>query len=130
MQDSLTICGIRLHLRILHTNFADSTHICGFHLHFAESTYSCGIRNPQQNKCADKIYFTGICMRNPLKCFCGIHLRFGTYFKTCLWNPGIYRHKIVLLSSAQFGLVMTVLINTLKCYKILFTQQRVVSHFD
>ena len=27
-------------------------------------------------------------------------------FLTCLWNPGTYRRKIMLLSSAQFGLVM------------------------
>ena len=35
-----------------------------------------------------------------------IHLHFGTCLKISLWNPGTYRHKIVLLSSAQFGLVM------------------------
>ena len=29
-----------------------------------------------------------------------------TCLKTCLWNPGTYKHKIVLLSSAQLGLVM------------------------
>ena len=29
-----------------------------------------------------------------------------TCLKTCIWNPGTYRHKIVRLSSAQFGLVM------------------------
>ena len=29
-----------------------------------------------------------------------------TCLKTCLWNPGTYRHKVVLLSSAQNGLVM------------------------
>ena len=29
-----------------------------------------------------------------------------TCLKTCLWNPGTYRHKIVRLSSAQFGLVI------------------------
>ena len=28
------------------------------------------------------------------------------YFETCLWNPGTYRHKIVLLSSARFGLIL------------------------
>ena len=32
-----------------------------------------------------------------------------TCLKACLWNPGTYRHKIVLLSSAQFGLVMLIL---------------------
>ena len=26
--------------------------------------------------------------------------------KSCLWNPGAYRHKIVSISSAQFGPVM------------------------
>ena len=29
-----------------------------------------------------------------------------TCSKTCIWNPGTCRHKIVCLSSAQFGLVM------------------------
>ena len=56
--------------------FANSTYNCGFLLHSTESTYSCGIqnisyicllRNPQQNKCAGKIYVTGIFMRNPLE---------------------------------------------------------------
>ena len=36
----------------------------------------------------------------------GINLHLGTYLNTCPWNPGTYRHKIVRLSSAQFGLVM------------------------
>ena len=36
----------------------------------------------------------------------GIHLHFGTCCKISFWNPGTYRHKIVCLSSAQFGLVM------------------------
>ena len=27
-----------------------------------------------------------------------------TSLKTCLWNPGSYKHKIKRLSSAQFGL--------------------------
>ena len=31
---------------------------------------------------------------------------FLTFLKACLWNPGIYRHKNVRLSSAWFGLVM------------------------
>ena len=80
------------------TNFAESTCICGFHLHFAESTYSLRnplsfadstyilwnpltfaqsrttsyislLRNLRHNKCADKIYVTGICTRNPRKFF-------------------------------------------------------------
>ena len=45
LRNILKICGIRLHLRISITNFADSTYICRFNLHFAESTYSCGIQN-------------------------------------------------------------------------------------
>ena len=36
----------------------------------------------------------------------GIHLLFGTSSKVCLCNPGTYRHEIVRLFSAQFGLVM------------------------
>ena len=35
-----------------------------------------------------------------------------TCLKTCLWNPGTQRHKIVRLSSAQFGLVMKTVLNT------------------
>ena len=78
---------------------------CGFHLHFADSTYilrnpltvaessTTSYNKPQQGKCADKIYVTDICMRNPLKFVSGVHLYFGTYLKTCLWNPGTYRHK-------------------------------------
>ena len=31
-----------------------------------------------------------------------------TCLMTSLWNPGTYRHKIVRLSSAQFGLVMLI----------------------
>ena len=94
MRNPLTICGIRLQVRIPHTNFADSTYISGFHLHFADSTYILRntltvtesrttsnislLRNPQQNNCAEKINATGICMRNPLK--------------FCLWNPLTFRN--------------------------------------
>ena len=35
-----------------------------------------------------------------------IRLHFGTCLKIYLCNPGTYRHKIMRLSSAQFGLVM------------------------
>ena len=89
MRNPLTICGVPLH-------FAESAYICGFHIQilriplaFAISTYIlrnpltvaesittsyiCLLRNPQQNKSADEVYVTGICMRNPLK--------------FCLWNP-------------------------------------------
>ena len=89
--------------------FADSAYILRNPLTVAESrttSYICLLRNPHQSKCADKINVAGICMRNPLNFVCGIHLHFGTYFKTCLWKPGTYRHKIVLLSSAQLSLIM------------------------
>ena len=65
----LTVCGIRLNLRIPLTNCADSFYNCGFHLHFVESTSTAEfrttsfirlLRKPQRNKCADKIYVTGI----------------------------------------------------------------------
>ena len=52
-------------------------------------------RNPQNVSRICIIYVRGLCTRNPQK-FC----------KTCVWNPGTYRHKIVRLSSAYFGLVM------------------------
>ena len=61
-------CGFHLNLRIPLT-------LCGIHL-VAEArttSYICLLRNPQQNKCAEKMYVTGIRMRNPLK--------------FCLWNP-------------------------------------------
>ena len=122
MRNPLTICGIRIHLRIPFANFADSTYICGFHLHFVDSTYIsqnplrvsesrktsyfCLLRNPQQNKCAHQIHVTGIFTRIRSNFVSGIHLHFGTILKTCLWNPGTYRHKTVRLSSAQFDLVM------------------------
>ena len=56
--------------------FANSAYILRIPLTVAESrttSYICLLRNPQQNKCADKIYVTDKCMRNPLK--------------LCLWNP-------------------------------------------
>ena len=33
-----------------------------------------------------------------------------TCLKTCLWNLGTYRHEIVRLSSAQFGLVTSLVL--------------------
>ena len=89
--------------------FADSACILRNPLTVAETIttcYICLLQNPQQNKCTEKIYVRGICKRNPLKFCLENPLLFETYFKTCLWNPGTYRHKIVLLSSEQFGLVM------------------------
>ena len=116
MRNPLTICGIYL-------QFAESAYICGFHLHLLIPLTFCGIqlqlRTPEQlailaccgfrnktnvpTKFTLQVYVCGI----HLNFVCGIHLHFGTYFKTCLWNPGTYRYKIVLLSSEQFGLVMS-----------------------
>ena len=79
IQDPLTFCGFHLHLR--------------FPLTFAEK---------MTNKCADKIYVTIICTRIHGNFVSGIHL----HFRTCFWNPRTYRHTIVRLSRAHFGLVM------------------------
>ena len=115
MRNPLTICGTRLH-------FADFAYkFCGLHLHLRIPLTFCGIhqqlRNPEQlamlaccgirnktnvpTKITLQVYVCGI----HWNFVCGVHLQFGTYCKTCLWNPETYRHKIVLLSSAQFGLV-------------------------
>ena len=49
-----------------------------------------------------------------------------TCLKTCLWNPGTYRHKIVRLSSAQFGLVMNYIVSciTEECWHIVVQHSR------
>ena len=95
---------------------------CGFHLNLRIPLTFCGIhlqlRNPKQlailafceirnklnvpTKFTLQVYVRGI----HVNLVNGIHLHFGTCLNTCLWNPGTYRHKIVRLSSAQFGLVM------------------------
>ena len=52
------------------TKFADSTYVLRNPRTVSESRTAsniCLLRKPQQNKCADKIYVTGICTRNPLK---------------------------------------------------------------
>ena len=73
-------------------------------LKFAESgttIYIRSLRNPQQIQCVDKIYFPDICTQLSTEIFVHwnfvtrIHLPFGTCLKTCLWNPGKYRHKLV-----------------------------------
>ena len=56
--NSFTICGFRLQILRIALTFSDSNYI---------------LRNPQQIKCADKIYVTSICTRNTRKC--------------CTWNP-------------------------------------------
>ena len=89
------VCGFYLHLRI-------PLIFCGFFLQFAESRttsyncFFCGIRNK-----------TILPTRFTLKVYVrGIHLHFGTCLKIGLWNPRTYKHKIVRLYSAQFGLVV------------------------
>ena len=67
--ESAYICGFRIQILRIPLIFANSTYILRNPLTVAESrtSYICWLRNPQQNKCADKIYLTGICMRNPWK---------------------------------------------------------------
>ena len=89
--------------------FAESSYICRISLHLrnSEQLYifaRCGICNiiSIPTKFTLQIFVHGI---RPIF-VSGIHLHFGTSSKTCLWNPGTYRHKILRLSSEQFGLVM------------------------
>ena len=96
------VCWIHLHLRTPLT-------IWGIYLQLRNPEQlaifaCCGIRNKTNltTKLTLKVYVCGI-QRNFVRV---IHLHFETCFKTFLWNPGTYIHKIVLLSSAQFGLVM------------------------
>ena len=88
---------------------ADSTYFLRIPLAVDDSrttSYIRLLRNPRQNKCADIIYVTLICTRNPRKFVSGINLHFGTCLNISFWNRGTFRHKIVRLYSAQFGLVM------------------------
>ena len=76
-----------IHLQFLRNllTFADSTYFLRNPLTVAESrttSYTCLLRNAQQNKCADKIYVTGISMQNPLK--------------FCLWNESTYIWEHIL----------------------------------
>ena len=99
---SFTVGGICLHLRILLT-------FCGIHLQLRNPEQlaifaCCGIRNKINvpTKFTLQVYVRGI----HVHLVSGIHLHFGTCLNACQWNPGTYRHKIVRLFSAQFGLVM------------------------
>ena len=94
----LTVCGIRLHLRIPLTNFADSAHNCRFHLHIIEIYLQ--LRNSEQLAmfaCCGIRGATNVPTKFTLQVFvCGIHgnfvsgiyLHFETCLKVCLWNPG------------------------------------------
>ena len=69
-----------------------------------ENNCTDGNKSYQQNFYAKKV--NGLISLNcPLISF-GCSDKILTCLETCLWNPGTYRHKIVRLSSAQFGLVM------------------------
>ena len=71
--------------------FADSFYILWNPITVTESittSYIRLLRNPQCNKCADKIYVTGICTRNPLK-FCKWNrLTIWQMFKGLSLEPG------------------------------------------
>ena len=102
------LIGLRLSLLNPQT-FAESANICGIRNNYIYSIISeyAAIFSRSRNK-------TNVVTKFTLQVFCGIHgkfvsgihIHFGTSLKTCLWNPGIYRHKNVRLSSASFGLVM------------------------
>ena len=92
--------------------FADSIYILRNLLTDAESRITsyiscCGIRNKTNvpTRFTLQLFVRGI-HENFVS---GIHLLFGTCLKICLWNPGAYIHKVVRLSSAQFGPVREVL---------------------
>ena len=83
-RNPLTVCGIRLYLRFPFI-------FCG--IHFLLETILFYVRGIHGSFLS------------------GVHLHFGTCFKISFWNPGTYRHKTVRLSSAQFGLVMSNVMN-------------------
>ena len=98
----LTVCAIRLHLRIALTS-------CGIHLQLWNPKQlaifaCCGICDTKNVPTLFTLlsYVRGI----HGSVVSGIHLHFGTCLKIKFWDPGTYRHKIVGLSYAQSGLVM------------------------
>ena len=85
--NSFTVCGFRLQILRIPLTIVDSTYIFQNPLTVAESrttSYICLLRNPQQNKCADKINVTSICTRNPRK--------------FCKWNPHTFWNMFKYLS--------------------------------
>ena len=103
IRNPLTVCGTRLHLRLPLT-------FCGIHLQLRNPKQlamfaCCGIRDTTYvpTKLTLHSYIHGIHGSFAR----GVYLHFGTCLKISFWNPGTYRHKIVRLSSAQFGLVMS-----------------------
>ena len=61
----------------------------------AESVYICRIHNENNVPTSSTLQLLVRGMHGNF--VNGIHLHFGTWLKTCLWNPGTYRHKIVRL---------------------------------
>ena len=99
----LTVCGIRLHLRIPLT-------FCGVHLQLRNLKLiavfaCCGIRDTTNMPTNFTLHsYVSEIHGNFVS---GIHLHFSKRLKISFWNPDrTYRHKIVRLSSAQFSLVM------------------------
>ena len=93
--NSSTVCGFRLQILRISLTVAESR----------TTSYICLLRNPQQIKCAHKIYVTSICTRNPRK--------------SCKWNPltvwNVFKYLFLesrniqtqnCVPIQQFGLVM------------------------
>ena len=95
-------CGFHLYLRIPFT-------FCGIHLQLQNPEQPaifacCRIRSKLNvpTKFTLQVFVRGI----HVNLLSGILLHIGTCLITCLWSPATCRHKVVRLSSAQFGLVM------------------------
>ena len=89
----------------IHLQFAESHYISGFRLQFAESTFSLVAESATLQMCRQKLRYTHMYAESTE--VSGNHLHFGTCLKISFWNPGTNRHKIVRLSSAQIGLVLS-----------------------
>ena len=104
LRNALTICGICL-------NIADSAHSLRIPLIVKPEQLPifsrCRLRNKINvpTKFLLQLYVRGIYWNFASR----IHLNFEKiWLETCLWNTGTYKHKIVRLSSAQFGLLVQI----------------------
>ena len=100
--------GNRINLRNPH-KFAESIYFCVIRLQLRKpellANFSCcGIRD--KTIVPTKFTLQVFVRRIHGNFVGGVHSHFGTCLNISLWNQGTYRHKIVLLSSAQLGLVM------------------------
>ena len=90
--------------------FAESIYILRNPLTVAEprtTSYICLLRNSKKKTNVPTKFTLQVFVREIHENFViGIHIHFETCLKICLWSPGTYRHKIVRLYGAQFGLVM------------------------